>query len=154
MKRISTPYTFSRKIFPFLFYGFLAVFLGFVVMSGVFRKEPLFLVVPCVMAVVGYFFMRAALRDLVDDVFDCGSFLLVRKGRLKESIPLANIININFAINQRPARITLTLEKPGKFGKEISFAPPPRIYLTPYPRNEVVEDLIDRAQMARSKPAR
>jgi len=154
VKRISTPYTFSKKIFPFLFYGFLAVFLTFAVMSGVFRKEPLFLVVPCVMAVVGYFFMRAVLRDLVDDVFDCGSFLLVRKGHLEERIPLANVININFAINQRPARITLTLEKPGKFGREISFAPPPKIYLTPYPRNEVVEDLIERAQAARSKPAR
>jgi len=154
VKRISTPYTFSRKFFPFLFYGFLAMFLAFVGMSGAFRKEPLFLVVPCVMAVGGYFFMRAVLRDLVDDVYDCGSFLLVRKGRLEESIPLANIINVNFAINQRPARITLTLDKPGKFGKEISFAPPPKIYLIPYPRNEVVEDLIERAQMARSRPAR
>lgn len=153
MKRISTPYTFSLKMFPFLYFGFLVVAFPLVVMTGSFKEEPMLFLVPCAMAIIGYYFIRVVLRDLVDEVYDCGDFLLVRKRGVEERVPLSDIINVNFATNQSPARITLTLDRPGKFGKEISFAPPPQIYLTPYPRNEIAEDLIARAHLARSKHA-
>ena len=150
MKKISTPYTFSFKVFPFLYFGFIGVFIAMAWMSGAWEKQPGFLAIPCVMAVGGYFFMKAALTDLVDEVFDCGDFLLIKKGGKEERIPLSNIINVNFAMNQKPARISLTLAKPGRFGSPISFALPPKIYLHPVPHSDVAEDLIVRAHAARS----
>lgn len=151
MKKISTPYMFSFKIFPYLYFGFIAVFLAMVVMGGGWEKDLAFVIVPCVMMVVGWVFMKVALSDLVDEVFDCGDSLLVRKRGQEERVPLASIINVNFAMNQQPARITLTLAKPGKFGSYISFALPPRIYLHPIPTSKVAEELIIRIHAARSR---
>ena len=153
MKKISTPYSFSLKIFPIFFFGFLALFFGLMLMNGAYEKNPQFLVIPAVMGVIGYIVMKTTLRDLADEVFDCGDFLLVRKRGEEDRVPLANIINVNFSMNARPARITLTLAKPSKFGPEISFALPPRVYLSPFPRSEIAEDLIARAQVARSSHA-
>jgi hypothetical protein len=151
MKKISTPYTFSFKVFPFLFFGFLAVIFALMLRGGVFKQTPMFVVVPCVMAAIGYFFMKMAIGDLADEVYDCGDFLLVRKRGAEERIPLSDIINVNWSMNQSPARITLTLDRPGTFGREISFAPPPKIYLTPFPKNDIAEELIARAHKARSE---
>lgn len=151
MKKISNPYTFSFKVFPYLYFGFIGVFVALVFMGGGWEKEPAFVAVPCVMAVAGWVFMKVALGDLVDEVYDCGEFLLVRRRGEEEKIPLSDIINVNFAMNQQPARITLTLARPGKFGSAVSFALPPKLYLSPLPRSEIAEDLIARVHAARSR---
>jgi hypothetical protein len=78
---------------------------------------------------------------------------LVKKRGEEDTVPLSNIINVNFSTfrrGERP-RITLTLSSPGKFGTEISFAPPPNII---FPRrNEIAEDLLARAHKVRSEHA-
>ena len=92
-------------------------------------------------------------RDLMDEVYDCGDYLLIKKRGEEDTVPLSNIINVNFSTfrrGERP-RITLTLALPGKFGTEISFAPPPNIS---FPRrNQTAEDLLARAEKARSAHA-
>jgi hypothetical protein len=155
LKKISTPYNFSMKVFPFVFYGMLAVFLGLMWMGGVFRSNPMFLVVPVIMSVVGYFFMKIAYGELVDEVFDCGEHLLVRKGSVEVRIPLQNIINVNFEINQKPARLRLKLSKPCPLGNEIVFALPPQLgfYFMPIPRSDIAENLIQRINEARKQAA-
>lgn len=153
IKKISTPYTFVIKLFPFLFLGFCTFFLILLLMNGVLRKAPLFLVVPCAIAVAGYYSWKANFRDLMDEVYDCGDYLLIKKRGEEDTVPLSNIINVNFSTfrrGERP-RITLTLASPGKFGTEISFAPPPNIS---FPRrNQTAEDLLARAEKARSAHA-
>ena len=150
MKLISTKYNFSFKAFPVLFYGFLAMMIAFLIMNGALEKDPMMVFVPIVMAAVGFFYMKTSVNDLVDEVYDCGDSLLVRKNKEEERVPLSNIINVNFSMNVQPARITLTLDTPGKFGPEISFALPPKIYITPLPKSEVAQDLLVRAHRARS----
>jgi hypothetical protein len=151
MQRISTPYTFSIKVFPFLFFGFLAFFSFLLLINGALQKAPMFLVVVVVMAVIGFYSTKASRQDLVDEVFDCGAFLLVKKRGEEDTVPLSNIINVNFSTDGggASARITLTLASPGKFGTEISFAPPPKIYIGVHCRNEIAEDLLARADKAR-----
>ena len=102
------------------------------------------------MAVIGTL-MTLSRRDCVDDVFDCGDHLLVRKDGKEDTVPFANIINVNFSKNPEDvsARITLRLASPGKFGTEISFSPPPQIYFGFPPKNEIAEDLLVRADQAR-----
>ncbi|HUK24626.1 MAG TPA: hypothetical protein VLV49_08605 [Terriglobales bacterium] len=152
MKRISTPYTFSLRVFPFIFVGFCAVFVSFLLVNGAWEKNRPMVVIPCVMAILGWYFARANLRDLVDEVEDCGEYLLVRKNGEEDTVLLSNIANVNF--NPKPPRITLTLASPGKFGTQISFAPPPQMYLSAVPHNKIADDLIARTTKARAASAR
>jgi hypothetical protein len=103
-----------------------------------------------VMPVVGYFYWKLSIRDLMDEVFDCGDSLLVRKNGEEDRIPLSNIMNVSYTRANKSSRIILTLVTPGKFGTEIMFAPPPEIYFNPNPRNEIAQDLIARCGQARS----
>ncbi len=151
MSKISTPYSFSLKILPWLYFGFLAVFGAVALVGSAGKEDRFFVLIAFAMAIGGYYVLRVSLRDLADEVHDCGDFLLVRKNGDEDRVPLANIINVNFAMNIRPARITLTLATPGKFGASISFALPPKLYLSPFPRSDVAEDLIARAHAARSR---
>jgi uncharacterized membrane protein YobD (UPF0266 family) len=151
MPRISAPYTPPVKIGPFVFFGLLGLLLVLLLMSGAYETSPMLLVGVGVMAVYGVCSMRTSRGDCVDDVFDCGDHLLVKKSGEEDTIPFSNIINVNFSKNPQniSAQITLRLASPGKFGIEISFAPPPKIYLGFPPSNEIAEDLLVRAEKAR-----
>jgi hypothetical protein len=151
MKKISTPYSTSWRILPYTLFGFLGFFLLLMIKSGALEKSPIMLALPCVMAAIGYFSMRQNYANLADEVYDCGDCLLVQKGGEEDRVPLSNIINVNFTFNRSGARITLTLEKPGKFGAEITFIPPPQIYTNPLPKNEIAADLVTRAGQARNQ---
>ena len=59
------------------------------------------LVVPVVLAIVGYQFMKRMAFNLVDEVFDLGDALLVRKGGQEERIALADIKNLVAAAAER-----------------------------------------------------
>ena len=150
MKKISTPYMFSIKALSFIFVGSCAFVLALMLLNGVYERSPRLLFVPCVMAIIGYLFAKMNNQGLVDEVYDCGNHLLVQKHGEEDRIPLANIMNVNF--NVKPARITLTLATPGKFGTQISFAPPPQVYISPVPENEIAQDLLARTVTARSNP--
>ena len=60
-----------------------------------------FLVVPVVLAIVGYQFMKRMVFNLVDEVFDLGDALLVRSGGQEERIALADIKNLVAAAAER-----------------------------------------------------
>ncbi|HXN64428.1 MAG TPA: hypothetical protein VN862_03785 [Candidatus Acidoferrales bacterium] len=150
MKRISNPYTFANKLFPFLFCGFCALLFVMLAMNGALQKAPLFLAAPCLMAVAGYFIWKRTVQDLMDQVYDCGNYLLLRKGGEEDTLLLSNITGVNFTTLRRgeQPRIHLTLDSPGKFGSEISFAPPPNVAF-PH-KNEIAEGLRVRAAQARA----
>jgi hypothetical protein len=155
MNRISSKVTFFQKrIFPVFWFGFLAVFVAVGIFSGVARSNPVFLVVPCAMAIFGYALMRFLLWDLADEVTDYGSYLLVRRGSVEDRVDLANIMNISSSVLVNPPRVTLRLISPGKLGKEIVFSPIRPFTLNPFARNAIVEDLIERVHRARSGAVR
>jgi len=151
MKRISTDYTFSIKAAPYIFWGFLGVFFWLLLVNGAYQQAPIFLVIVAVMAVIGYFQTKTLRRNLVDEVYDCGDSLLLRKGGEEDTVLLSNIANVNFST--RPSRITLTLSAPGKFGSEVAFVPPPQIYFGAVPQNKIADDLIARTLKARTASA-
>jgi hypothetical protein len=154
LKKISSGSTsFHKRVFPFLWYGALAAFVAVGVLDRAWEKDVSFLVIPCVMAVIGYFVMKKMVWDLADEVYDCGDTLLVRMQGLEERVALANVINVNSSTRSNPQRITLRLATPGRFGNEISFAPVVSFSLNPLVRNAVAEDLIVRVDRARSRRA-
>jgi hypothetical protein len=152
--KISSGFTgFNKKIFPALWFGFLAFFLVTSALAGALEQELLFLVIPILMAVFGYFLMKKLVWDLVDEVYDCGDFLLVKNRDDEERIALSNIMNVNASTYINPPRITLRLVNPSKFGSEVAFSPITGFKLNPFAKSAVAEDLIVRVYQARSKRA-
>jgi hypothetical protein len=88
---------------------------------------------------------------LADEVFDCGGYLLVRKGSIETQVPFKSIQNVSFSFTN-PPRITLLVSEPTPLGKSIVFSPIRRFSLTtvlnPF-KNEIADELIERAGRAR-----
>ena len=153
MKRISNPLTFGLKITPFLIFGFSAFIAVLVLRNGALQKAPMFLVFPCVIAVFGYYAWKANIRDLLDEVYDCGDYLLVKRGGQEDTVLLSNINYVYFTTDRQGSqrRIHLRLDTPGKFGTELSFALSANFF-SPQ-KSEIAEDLVARTNKARAVPA-
>ncbi len=106
-----------------------------------------FLLVPVIMAIFGYFIMKKLVFDLVDEVWDAGDTLIIKNKNQEERIPLSEIMNVSYSPFMNPPRVTLTLRRPGRFGKEITFSPPIRIL--PFSKNPIVDELINRIDAKR-----
>jgi hypothetical protein len=155
MNKISSNSTgFYKRVFPAMWFGFIAVFVGVALLSGAAREtNGAFLLGPCLMAVFGYFIMKRFIWDLMDEVYDCGDYLLVRNRGMEENVALSNIMNVSMSIGANPPRLELRLVKPGRFGTEIVFSPTRPFSFNPFARNPVAEDLMVRVDRARSKRA-
>jgi hypothetical protein len=153
MKRISSKRTVVyKRIFPVFWFGFIALFVMTALLPG--RRTHVevipMLLVPVVMAVIGYALFRRLLFDLVDEVWDNGDALIVRNASVEERVPLRNIINIGYSLLTNPERVTLTLRNAGPFGKEITFMPLPRPFSFRWlSRNPIIDELIERVDQAR-----
>jgi hypothetical protein len=143
---------FYKRIFPVIWFGFLAVFFLIGLVKGL-AADPLsnlpFLIVPVVMAIIGYQMMKRMAFNLVDEVFDLGDALLVRSGGQEERVALADIKNVNFFPYMSPPQVTLSLRRPSVFGDTIVFCAPARIM--PLSRSPTIEKLIDRIDAARQQ---
>lgn len=153
MRQISSRWTyFHKRIFPLLWFGFLALFVVVVLLAprGQDPFEPVFLLGPVAMAVFGYFLMRSLIFDLVDEVVDAGDALIVRKAGEEARIALADIVNVDSTTLVNPPRITLTLRTPCRFGRKVAFLPPPHRRLwAPFAPNPIAEELVERVDRAR-----
>jgi hypothetical protein len=147
MKKISSASTVvSKRVLPVLWFGFLAYFVVRAMRTGTAQKDPMLIVVPVLMAIVGYFLMRRFLWNLVDEVYDNGDFLLIKNRGKEEKVAFADIMSVSVSAHPKPSRITLKLTTPGKFGKEITFAPAAGSVA-----NRFAKDLIARVEQAKSK---
>jgi hypothetical protein len=154
MTKISSSKTwFFKRVFPLIWFGGLAVFLLGGSASGAARKDVMFLVMPVLMAGVGFVVMKKMIWDLLDEVYDGGDFLLVKSGGQEDRILLSNVMNVSASTNTNPPRITLRLLSPSLFGTEIVFSPVTGFTLNPFAKNKVAEDLITRVDQARSRRA-
>ena len=152
MRKISSRFTvFHKKVFPAIWFGFLAVFAIVSLVGMIGNDDPtllLFLVIPSVMAVFGFFLMKNLVWGLADEVYDCGDSLLVRV-RDEEEIALSNVMNVSASTFINPPRVTLKLVTPSRFGTEVAFSPVAGLTFNPFAKNEVIEDLIVRVDRAR-----
>jgi len=148
MKQLSSDTTgFHKKVAPAIWFGVLALFGLFAIFGD--RPQPFALVVLAFMAVLGLFTLKKVAWDLVDEVWDQGDALVVRKGGRECLIPLTNVMTISAPRMMNPPRITLRLVDPCPFGNEVSFFPKQQSGLNPFAKNEIAEDLIVRVDRAR-----
>jgi hypothetical protein len=155
MKRISSKRTvFYKRLFPVLWFGFLALFVlvGSLAPRRTHAPPIPMLIVPVVMSVLGYMLFRRLIFDLVDEVWDDGDALIVKNAGVEERVPLRNIINIGYSLLTNPERVTLTLRDAGRLGKEITFMPLSRALSFRWlSRNPIVDELIERVDQARRR---
>jgi hypothetical protein len=149
----STTTFFYKRIFPTVWFGIVAVlFFGGLLklLDGDAISNVPFLIVPAVMAVIGYQFMKKLMFNLVDEVLDAGDALIVRSGGREERIALADITNVNYFPYGSPPQVTLSLRRPSAFGDTIVFCGPARFM--PLSSSPIVDSkLVDRIDAARGR---
>lgn len=150
MTKISSAWIpFYKWVFPLVWFGVLAFIAGTVIVKGAPQELPM-LIVPLLMAIFGFVLMKKLVWVLVDEVYDCGDYLLVRNRGQEERIDLSNIMNVSAITMMNPPQITLRLIDPSRWGSEITFSPPKPFTLNPFAKNPIADDLIVRAHRARS----
>ena len=152
LKKISSGMTFfNKKVFPAIWFGFIALFVVMTVAGGAAKDDLMFLVGPIIMAVFGLIVMKNLVWDLVDEVYDCGDVLLIRNRGEEERVALSNVMNVSSSTFSNPPRVTLRLVNPGRFGSEVVFSPIAGFRVNPFAKNAIAEDLIVRVDRARSR---
>jgi hypothetical protein len=154
-QRISSRMTlFHKRVLPIVWFGFLGVFVlvGLWAQPGPRSPGPLIFVPMVFMGVIAFLVMKKLIFDLVDEVWDAGSALVIKNGGREVRIELAEIINVSHSSFTNPPRVTLSLRHPGALGSEISFMPPTRFI--PFARSPLIDDLIRRVDAARLRAAR
>jgi len=131
----------------------------FLIVGGYYEKEEKLgaayyslVVVFGLFGLLTWWFM---VRDLADEVVDCGDALLVRRGEIEEAVPLTNILRVSESPFSESVRVVVQLIVPGQFGRVIAFMPqkqPARI--NPFAKNPVVQDLANRVLNARDSARR
>jgi hypothetical protein len=155
MRQISSKWTFFYKnVFPVIWFGFIIVFLIVAVFvptrSGQSPVMPA-LIVPVIMLVVGHGLMKKLIFDLADEVWDDGDALVVKKGGQEQRIALSDIKNVNYSVMTSPPRVVLSLRRSTVFGDQVAFCAP--IRFIPFATSPIIDDLIERIDMARRKQA-
>ena len=152
MRQLSSKSTFlMKRAFPTVWLGFLAVFGVTSFLNGAFRQDPMFAVVPILMAIFGLFFFRALLWKLSDSVFYHGDYLVAQRSGVEARIPIANIMNVSASSFSNPKTVTLRLIQASALGQVVSFIPATPFTLNPLAKVAIAEDLMERAFTARSK---
>ncbi len=145
MHRLSSRATFwYKRIFPVAWFGILGLFIIVSLFGGVANTNSgvPFLLAPVVMIGFGFFMMKKLIFDLVDEVDEDGSGLIVRNGDRSDRIALSDVMNVNYSAYMSPPRVTLTLRKPSVFGDRVTFCAPLRFI--PFATDPAVDELIRR----------
>ncbi|TRW49908.1 hypothetical protein FM042_03385 [Aliidiomarina halalkaliphila] len=148
MKKISGSTFYFKKVFPTVWFGFLAIFFVTAVLSGAISESFMFLVVPVFMAVFGFVLFKKLIWDLADEVYDEGESLLFRKGDKEQRVLLKDIINVSYAQMNSPERVVLKVRSGGQIGQELIFNPP--MSFNPFSKNPIIVELLERIDRARS----
>jgi hypothetical protein len=155
MRRISSRWTFFyKRIFPIIWFGFLAVFIVVSLFTTTHADTTAifpFVMIPLIMMGFGFYIMRKLVFDLVDEVWDDGDALVVKNSGQEQRIALADIKNVNYSPWVNPPRVTLSLRRPSVFGDRVTFCAPVRIM--PLTANPRINDLIERVDQARLRHA-
>lgn len=157
MKKISSRLTFlAIKIFPafFLCVAGLVFVLGASLVILVEDKTAnppflsgLFLISFSILIILVYFFVvKKFTFDIVDEAFDEGSTLLLKKRTKEVRIKPSDIKIVGYQWSS-PPKVTLNLRIETELGTNISFIPPFRLNI--YKKPAIVTDLIDRIEDAK-----
>ncbi len=158
MRRLSSTSTgFYKRVFPVLWFGFISLFFVLSLWARFHPEsvrgrppEPMFLLMPLLMATIGYFVFRRLIFDLVDEVWLDGDWLVVSNRGEKRRVALGDVMNVNATTTTNPRRITLMLRTESRFGSSLSFIPAsPRGLMSLFKPDPIATELIKRVDAIR-----
>ncbi|MDP9127611.1 MAG: hypothetical protein M3N08_05050 [Pseudomonadota bacterium] len=152
MIKISAAHTFFyKRIFPVIWMGFIIGIPTIALATAHQNRSAMLPVIlaPLFLLVVGFFLMRARIFDLVDEVWDDGTDLVVKDKDQEARIALSDIMNISFQAS-RPPRATIRLRRPCCFGETVVFSPRTKFSFN-FWKNDIIDDLITRIDEQRRK---
>lgn len=114
-----------KRLFAIIFYSVAALLYVWFVSAMFYDQEfdLLILCTPLILAVIGYFMMKDAMIGLVDEVLDCGEYLLIKHEGKETEVKLSDIVQFDYAYATTPPMISMTYHKYQKNGKTIRFSP-------------------------------
>lgn len=89
-------------------------------------------------------FLRWLYGQVVDEVWDEGQFLRIRKGDAELRIPLSDILDIEVNRRLKPLTATLCLRRASPLGQRIVFLPDVPLTWARHPAVPAVDDLLRR----------
>src|SRR5262249_52998842 len=138
-----------KRVFPVIFFGFLLAFFAFGLFFALRDGLVMLPIVPVLMGVFGYWFMKKLVFNLADEVLDAGEALVVRSAGREERIAFSDIKKISYPPYMTPPRVTLSVSRHTVFGDTVAFCAP--VSIIPLSSSPVIDDLIDRVDAARRK---
>ena len=154
MKKISSGTTFfTKKLFPLIWFGFLAFMVVESISGGWFEEDPMVVAGPLIMAAFGFVLFKYRLWNLADAVYDRGDHLLIRSGSREDKLFLDNIVGVSVSSFSNPTRITLHLSGTEKFEDQVAFIPITRFSWNPFQTNPIAKDLMLRVDQAKTQRA-
>jgi hypothetical protein len=91
----------------------------------------------------------ARIHALADQVLDCGDYLEVRRGQIRENIPFATIRGVSGTSFAQFGRLTIRLVAPTRLGADIDFMPHAHLWSNPAEIQRFAAALTARANRAR-----
>jgi hypothetical protein len=132
-----------------------AALIGFVVAPAALNgslwrnPSPIWGAVCILSGFLAYFLRKTPIHRLADEVADCDDHLQVRRGRIEEIIPFANISVAEVSSSSGLHRITVRLTQPTKFGRQIEFLPQASLWSNLAGVKRLAASLTGRANQAR-----
>lgn len=139
-----------KKAGPVLGFAGLAVafgLLGWLVWTG--RIEVWWLVIPPVLALIGFLYVNRYTAVLVDDIQDAGDALLVHHSGRGWRIPLSSISKVTYSCIAQPPRITLVYRDAMGVVERLVFMPRLTTAMFVFRPPPLLEDLRRRVDAAR-----
>ncbi len=101
MQRLSSAKTgFYKRVFPAIWFGFVVIFFSFSVWAWLHPQamngppiDPMFLLMPLLMAGMGFVIFRWLIVDLMDEVWLDGEWLVFKNRNDTCRVALADVIN-------------------------------------------------------------
>lgn len=126
IRRLSSRWTpFCKKAFPVAICGVVAITLMMALVAMRTGKQGawMFLVLPLLMMVVGYFVYRHLIVDLADEVRLEGEATVVKHRDASAEIPRCGVTDVEASTMTNRRRITLTLRNESRRDRGIVFMP-------------------------------
>jgi hypothetical protein len=155
MSLISSTLTFYyKRVFPLIWIAGCVLIGGLGLYAALSKGSGLFpfVVIMPIIFVLGIYFMKKYVFDLVDEVWDDGDALVVKNKGQEQRIALADITNVSYAALTSPPRVVLSLRHPTVFGDEVAFCAPVQIMMMS--QSPVIVELIKRVERARESHRR
>jgi hypothetical protein len=150
MSLISSTLTFYYKhLSPIIWIGGCTVVGGLGLYAALSKGSGLFpfVVIMPIIFVLGIYFMKKYVFDLVDEVWDDGDTLVVKNKGQEQRIALADITNVSYSPMTSPPRVVLSLRHPTVFGDQVAFCAP--VQIMTFATSPAITDLIKRVERAR-----